>query len=111
MKETLEWYQEKQVERTIKALKKNRIPASFFSTTEQAKERIVEMIPAGSVVGIGGSVTLWQMGLIDEVKRRGFTVLNPFDTKLSDEEKLELRRKALVSDVFLVSTNAVTEEG
>ena len=111
MRETLEWFQEKQVERTIKALKRNRIPASFFSTKEQAKERIVEMIPPGSNVGIGGSVTLRQLGLIDEVKRRGFTVLNPFEPKLSDEERLELRRKALVSDVFLVGTNAITEEG
>ena len=111
MKKTLEWFQEKQAERTIKALKKNRIPASFFSTKEQATARIMEMIPPGSTVGIGGSVTLWQMGLIDEVKKRGFTVLNPFDPKLNGEESLELRRKALVSDVFLVSTNAVTEEG
>lgn len=111
MRETLEWFQEKQVERTIQALERNRIPASFFSTREQATERIVEMIPPGSKVGIGGSVTLRQLGLIDEVKRRGFTVLNPFEPDLSDEERLELRRKALVSDVFLVGTNAVTEEG
>jgi hypothetical protein len=111
MREIIEWFQEKKVERTIHALKRNRIPASFFSTKEEAKERIVEMIPSGSSVGIGGSVTLRQLGLIDEVKRRGFTVLNPFEPELSEAERLELRRKALVSDVFLVSTNAVTEEG
>jgi len=111
MREVFDWFQEKQVERTIEALKGNRISAVFFSTREQAKEGILEMIPPGSSVGIGGSVTLRQLGLIEEVKKRGFTVLNPMQPKLTDEEKLSLRRKALLSDVFLVSTNAITEDG
>jgi hypothetical protein len=111
MKEVFDWYQERQVERTIEALKSNRIPAVFFSTTEQAREGIVEMIPPGSSVGIGGSITLGQLGLIEEVQKRGFTVLNPIQPKLTDEEKMSLRRKAIVSDVFLASTNAITEDG
>jgi hypothetical protein len=111
MKEIFDWFQERQVKRTIEALKKNRIPAVFFSTKEQAKEGILEMIPPASSVGIGGSVTLGQLGLIEEVKKRRFTVLNPSEPKLTDEERMNLRRKALLSDVFLVSTNAITEEG
>ena len=69
------------------------------------------MIPPGPNVRIGGPVTLRNLGRLDEVKRRGFTVLNPFEPKLNDEERMELRRKVIVSDVFLVGTNAITEEG
>lgn len=111
MKEIFDWFQEKQVERTIEALGNNRIPAVFFPTREQAKEAIMEMIPPDSSVGIGGSVTLGQLGVFEELKKRPCTVFNPFGSKLTDEEKMDMRRKALVSDVFLVSTNAVTEEG
>lgn len=111
MEEVFSWFQGKQVERTIEALRKNRIPAVFFSNKEQAKEGILKMIPPNSSVGIGGSVTLRQLGLIQELREHGFEVLNPFGRKLTQEEGLELRRKALLSDVFLVSTNAITEEG
>jgi L-lactate utilization protein LutB len=69
------------------------------------------MIPPASSVGIGGSATLRQLGLIEEVKKRGFTVFNPLEPKLTDDEKMDLRRKALLSGVFLVGTNAITEEG
>jgi len=69
------------------------------------------MIPPASSVGIGGSATLRQLGLIEEVKKRGFTVFNPLEPQLTDDEKMDLRRKALLSDVFLVGTNAITEEG
>jgi len=111
MKGVFDWFQGKQVERTIDALKKNRMPAVFFRTKEQAKKGILEMISPDSNVGIGGSVTLGQLGLIEEMKKHGFTVLNPFEPKLTKEEKINLRRKALLSDVFLVSTNAITEGG
>jgi len=40
MKEVFDWFQERQVERTIEALKKNRIPAVFFSTREEAKKGV-----------------------------------------------------------------------
>lgn len=111
MKEVFDWFQERQVERTIEALKKNRIPAVFFSTREEAKKGVLEMIPPDSSVGIGGSATLRQLGLIEEVKKGGFTVFNPLEPELTDDEKMDLRRKALLSDVFLVGTNAITEEG
>lgn len=111
MKEVFDWFQERQVERTIEALKKNRIPAVFFSTREEAKKGVLEMIPPDSSVGIGGSATLRQLDLIEEVKKGGFTVFNPLEPKLTDDEKMDLRRKALLSDVFLVGTNAITEEG
>ncbi len=109
--EAIDWFQEKQVARTIEALKKNRIPAVFYANKEQAKESILGMIPQGSSVGIGGSVTLNGLGLMDELKERGYDVLNPFERGISLEEADIVRRKALVSDVFLVSTNAITEEG
>ena len=111
MKGVFDWFQKKQVERTIDALQKNRMPAVFFRTKEKAKKGILEMISPDSNVGIGGSVTLEQLGLIEEMKKQGFMVLNPFESKLTKEEKINLRRKALLSDVFLVSTNAITEEG
>lgn len=111
METVFKWFQEKQVERTINALEKNNISASFAPNKETAKEKLSAMIPDGSTVGIGGSVTLNQMGVIDLLKARGLTIFNPFEKPAPGQENVDMRKKALVSDVFLTGTNAVTEEG
>jgi hypothetical protein len=111
MEKVFEWFQEKQVERTINALGKNDISATFTPNKEAAKEKLSGMIPDGSTVGIGGSVTLNQLGVIDMLKARGLTIFNPFEKPPPGQENLDMRKEALISDVFLTGTNAVTETG
>ena len=105
------WYEEKQVERTVKALKKNNFDAIFVPTGAAALEELFKMIPGGAKVGVGGSVTLSQIGFFDEAKKRSVTVMNPPTPGMSPDEAIRLRREALLSDVFITSSNAVTEDG
>jgi hypothetical protein len=111
MTEFHKWYEEKQVERTLKALKKNNFDAQFVPTAAAALEEVLKMIPEGAKVGVGGSVTLNQIGFFDEAKKRSVTVMNPPIPGLSVEEAVRMRREALLCDVFLSSSNAVTEDG
>ena len=64
------WFHEKQVERTIKALKKNNFEALFVPDSKAAFEEVMKRIPDGSTVGVGGSVTLAQIGLLDALEKR-----------------------------------------
>jgi len=61
----------------------------------------------------GGSVTFQVAGgLYDRLKDYpGLEVLDTYDTNISDEQKNELRRQALLTDLFITGTNAVTESG
>lgn len=60
----------------------------------------------------GGSMTFTSTGLYHDLKERPeFDLLDTFDKKISDEEKLERRRQALLVDLFITSTNAITEDG
>jgi hypothetical protein len=111
MKVIMHWFYDEQAKRTIKALKANRIPAFFCPNKQEGKNKILEMIPEGSSIGIGGSISLEQLGLIEAISREGITIYNPFIKGLPAEEDLLMRRKALVSDIFLTSTNAITEKG
>jgi len=106
-----QWYQGLQVERTIKALKRNNFDAQFFPKTSEALEAVWKMIPEGSKVGIGGSLTLTQIGFFDEVQKRPVQLLNPFAKGLSPEEADRIRREIFTADFFLCSSNAVTEDG
>jgi hypothetical protein len=111
MTEFHKWYHEKQVERTLKALKKNNFDAQFVPTAGAALEEVFKMIPEGAKVGVGGSVTLGQIGFFEEAKKRSVTVMNPPTPGISPDEAIRLRREALLCDVFLTSSNAVTEDG
>jgi hypothetical protein len=111
MEQLERWFREKQVERTIHALKKNNFEALYVSHSKAALKEAMKRIPDGATVGVGGSVTLAQIGLLDALKNRNVQLIWPFQQARSDEERLELVRRTFSSDVFLSSTNAVTEDG
>jgi L-lactate utilization protein LutB len=111
MEQLEQWFREKQVDRTISALKKNNFEALYVSDSKAALEEVMKRIPDGATVGVGGSVTLAQIGLLDALKDRKIQLIWPQQQAKSDEERLELFRKCFSTDVFLSSTNAVTEDG
>ncbi len=105
------FFTEKQVERTLKALKKNNFDALFVPNSKAAAEEVLARIPDGATVGMGGSVTLIQIGLLDALSNRKVTLIRPFQQGKNADEILELVRKSFSSDIFLTSTNAITEDG
>ena len=111
MEQWQQWFQEKQVERTINALKKNNFEAVFVPDSKSACEEVMRQIPDGAAVGVGGSVTLTQIGLLDDLGNRNVRLIWPFRQGKTPEEILDLVRKSFSADVFLSSTNAVTEDG
>ena len=92
------------------AMKKRGFEAYYVSTAEEAREKALELIPENSVVSWGGSMTIDEIGLKQAVIDRGCKVINR-DEAESPEERMELMRKALTCDVFLMSANAISEDG
>lgn len=111
MEQWEQWFREKQVERTINALKKNNFDVLFVMDSKAALGEVMKRIPDGATVGVGGSVTLAQIGLLDALKDRKIQFIWPQQQAKNDEERLELFRKCFSTDVFLSSANAVTEDG
>ena len=73
-----------------------------------------EILPATEAhsVSWGGSVTFVGTGLYESLKKReGLEVVDTYAKQLPAEELFELRRKALLVDLFFTGTNAVTEDG
>ena len=111
MTEFQTWYEKLQVERTMKALRKNNFDAQFVAKATDAARVIFKMIPDGVTVGVGGSMTLNQIGFFEEAAKHPIKLLNPSAQQLSPEEFIRMRREILLADVFLCSSNAVTEDG
>jgi len=104
------WFHNAMVERTVKALKKNGFDASFEADAKSATKKMLAMIPDGSTVGIGGSITLDQIGFLQEIKKHHVQVVNPKAPGMEDQH-FELSRQLFSCDYFISGTNAVTEEG
>jgi hypothetical protein len=110
-------YYEVRAALVIKNLQRRNMNGLYVLHREEALRAVLEMIPPGSVVGRGDSVTLFEMGIIPALVERGQNkLINPFE---KDEKgyfpdtprRRELQRKALLTDVFLTSTNAITLDG
>lgn len=99
------------VERTTRALEKNGFGVRFVPAARGAAGEILSMIPDGAVVGVGGSLTLGEIGFFEEAGKRAITLLNPSMQQMTLEEFIEMRRRILLADFFLSSSNAVTEDG
>jgi len=99
------------VGQTLRALEKNMFNAVFLRNRREALQNVLDRIPHSAVVGAGDSVTLKEIGIFQELKRRGFSLYWPFDDAVPREERRNIARKALLADVFLSSSNAITMDG
>jgi len=99
------------IQKLIKRLGENNIPACYVKTKKQAFGKVMSMIPEGSVVGLGDSLTLRQIGVVDALAEGNYTFLNPWKPGTSVEESIKLKKEALTSDVFVTGTNALTLDG
>ena len=112
MESVKRWYNEDRGRRAVEALKKRGFRAHYVETQAQAKEMILKEIPQGATVGVGGSVTVRGLGVLEELKAKGHKVLDHWEIPHSAvEDSFQMRRAQQTSDVFLTSSNAVTLEG
>jgi len=107
----LRWHNQTIAHATLKALRKNGFDAIYSATKQEALNTILSLIPTEAKVGVGGSVTLREIGIVEALSRRGNSLADPWTQGCTLEEKTAIRRSHLTSDVFLSSTNAVTLDG
>lgn len=105
------WHHETTGEKVVEALRKNNFIAHYAESKGTAIAYVLDQIGQNATIGIGGSMTLVELGLDVTLEEAGHTVYNHNKAGLSKEESLALRRKELLSDVFLTSANAITEDG
>jgi L-lactate utilization protein LutB len=95
----------------IQNWQKRNILGLYCANKNEARDKVLEMIPLSSTVGISGSVTLDQLGIVKRLEARGNKVFNQYKTGISREENLELRRQGSAADYYLTSANAISVKG
>ncbi len=112
------WFGEERAKIVTTNLQKRKMNALYVSGRQEALSIVLEMIPEGAVVGRGDSISVDQVGIIPELRKRNQNkIIDPFErdaegTFLVDREQMQkMQREVLLSDVFLTGTNAVTIDG
>ncbi len=105
-------------EAVIKTTETNLAPRNIIphvvATRADALSKIKELIPAGASVQNGASRTLEEIGYIDYLKAGGHGWNNLHEAIVAETDPVKqgyLRKQATLSDFYLGSVHAITEEG
>lgn len=101
---------EKLAHKMIANLERRHFEAYFCKTAADAIEQVKALMPEGSSVTWGGSVSIRATGITTALNKGKYTVYDR-DTITTPEQKEEIYRKAFDCDFYLSSVNAITEDG
>lgn len=103
----------KVIQKTIAALKDNGINAIIVETKEEAKEKVLSLIPEGSEVLNMTSVTLDSIGLPEIINNSGKynSVRNKLNSLDRNTKKLEQKKLGSAPEYTIGSVHAITEDG
>ena len=99
------------IQKTIEALRKNYIDCTYVAKKEDVIPLLKTILKPGDTVSHGGSETLKECGVRDLVTSGDYNYLDRSVPGLTPEEITEVYRKSFFADVYLTSSNAITEKG
>lgn len=86
--------------------------AYFVKDKAEALSLAKSYIKPNMSVGLGGSESVKEIGLLDFLlENKEITLHNQYETGISMEENIKRRKQGLISDIFVTSTNAITKDG
>ena len=101
---------ERLAQKMIKNLQRRNFNATYCPTAAEAVSKISAMIPDGSSVTWGGSMTIRDMGLTEALHKRNLNILDR-DLAADRDEAQRIYREAFSADYYLSSVNAISEDG
>lgn len=106
------WYYQKRAEALIKNLAKKSMVGYYTADADEARDKVMSLIPEGATVILTGSQTLEQIGVKPILRDSGkYDTLNPYEPGIEPGEDIARRRRGMTADVMVSSTNAITEDG
>ena len=111
MDQIKEWWIEEKARKAIEKLEAHDFKAIFIKNKEEATDEILKQVVPKQRIGIGGSVTIRELGILEKLEAQGHILYNHWKPGLSREEILAIRKSQMTSDLFLSSSNAITLNG
>jgi len=111
----VETYWRLRLEEVADMLKNNNFETHIVADCAAAGKLVLDtLLPASKakLIAYGGSMTLKTSKVLEAIAGdENYELIVSDDPKLSMDEKIERRRQGLLADLYLTSTNALTEDG
>ncbi len=111
MSEVLKKTYEIQAKTVIKALEKRNMKGYYCPDCASVVKLADELTPQGATVAFGGSVSVTESGVMGMLKNRDDIHLIDRSKATTPEETKQIYRDSFSSDVYFMSTNAITLDG
>lgn len=102
---------EKRIKKTMENLTKNNMQPHYVESISDAVNKVAELLKEGDTVAVGGSMSLFETGIIELIRSGKYNFLDRYENGLSNEQIREVFLKSFFADAYLSSSNAVTENG
>ena len=99
------------MERCAEALRKNNIYCECVENTEEALDVISTLIHPGDTVAVGGSMSLFEAGVIDMLRNGTYNFLDRYESGLTPSQVSDIYMQSFSADAYFMSSNAITEKG
>ena len=94
----------------IKNMAKRQMEGYYAKDKKEALELLISMIPEGSSIGYGGSVSLSEAGVLQALDSPKYRLIKREEAKTAEDTE-RVFREILFADFFLMSSNAITVDG
>ena len=105
------WVNEKKILKTINSLKKNNINGYIVTSKEELIKKVEEIVAPKEKVSCGGSMTLFESGIIDHLRSGRYEFLDRYKEGITPSELKDIYKQAFYCDAYFSSSNAITEDG
>jgi len=96
----------------VNVLEKCGYQTHCVKTKEEALHLSQSLITKGMSVGLGGSTSVSEIGLLNDlIARDDITLFNQYEKGISMEENKNRRRHGMITDMYVTGTNALTKDG
>jgi len=99
------------IKTTIDNLKSRNINGYFVGTIEEAKNKAILLIDVSKEVAVGGSITLNDVGILEELQNPKYNYIDRAITGRNFSMKHWVMKRSATSGTYLSGTNAITKDG
>ncbi len=94
----------------INNLAKRNMEGFYCKDSAELVEKVLSIMEEGATIAWGGSASVKESGLMDAIHSGKYNLIDRMSAK-TPEESREIFAKTVLSDYFLMSTNAITLDG
>lgn len=104
------WWYEKRATQMTQILTKAGHTVEQVDNLQEARDKVLELIPKKSSISVGGSATLEATDLLDVFRSDDYNFFDRYE-KRPYEERLKIMRDAMLADYLVMGCNAITKQG